>query len=123
MSKSPTSTVGRLKKRVAKLTEELEAEKKERHRLGVVLGSIGEVVELGWRHGRKPCPFCQSVFMHRDTCYLADNAGRMLLAEYEVIEKQRDALLAERERGTGEESETPVRSLKSRLRGSDAVLP
>lgn len=98
---------------VERLRDELATAKRQRDELGVVLGSIEQIVEMQWRHGRHPCPFCQSLDKHRDHCYLKPGMGRQILAEYEVIETQRDHLLGERERVNGH---APVRSLKSRLR-------
>jgi hypothetical protein len=95
------------------LREELAAVKRQRNELGVIVGSIEQIIESQWKHGRHPCPFCQSVGKHREMCYLFPGMGKQIIAEYEVIERQRDHLLGERERLNGHA--TPRRSLKSRL--------
>lgn len=98
---------------VDRLRAELAAMKRQRDELGVVLGSIEQIVQMQWKHGRHPCPFCQSIDTHRNHCYLFPGMGRQVLAEYETIECQRDHLLGERDRVNGH---APVRSLKSRLK-------
>lgn len=98
---------------IARLRTALAEMKRQRDEFAAVVGSIEQIVELQWRHGRHPCPFCQGLNLHRDHCYLRPGMGKQVLAEYEVIERQRDALLGERERAAGAR---PVRSLASRLR-------
>lgn len=103
-------------KRIEDLERQL-AEKTRAHD-GVVLQleSLREIVTLGWRFRREPCPFCQQLFRHRDTCYLNAGASDTILAEYAEIERQRDRLLARLQSLQDHPELNPVRSLKTRLR-------
>lgn len=88
---------------------ELAACKRERNTLGIIVGSIEQIVAAQWRQQRA-CPFCQGISYHREMCYLFPGMGRLILAEYETIEQHRDRLLAER-------GDRPARStLRSRMK-------
>lgn len=81
-----------LRQQNKELREQLAEATRERDMLVLTLGSLREVVAVRQQHAGDSCPFCATRYGHSPSCYLDTMAGKMILHEYEEIERQRDAL-------------------------------